>query len=131
MKSKELRVGNWVNHKNENGSYNLLVGEISTRGISVKFNGGGWLLTYDEISPITLNEDTLLKLGFEKVVRDNELYFLKGDCFELHQFNQYGHFSYTCGDNLKGNFVSIRVDSLHQLQNLYFALTDKELDVKF
>lgn len=104
----------------------FILEETETKYFS--FNGNFDLV--DRFSPIPLTEGILLNCGFEKINKNGELYFLKGDCFELHQFNQYGHFSYTCGDNLKGNFVSTRIDSLHHLQNLYFALTGKELEVK-
>lgn len=118
IQPNELRLGNWVKQDGD-------IEQVTFKTFELLND----LDTY-YVDAIPLTEERLLKCGFEKLDRNGELYFLNGDCFELHQFNQYGHFSYTCGDNIKGNFVSTRVDSLHQLQNLYFALTGKELEIK-
>jgi len=68
------------------------------------------------IEPVILTEDILLKCGF--IDRGSKLFDL-------------GYFTY----NLIGNTFwmgqeSIRCYSLHQLQNLYFALTGEELTIK-
>lgn len=133
--ANELRLGNYIHHK-ELGVVKVIsisskIGDAEPVFVECLNDGLDYDFNLDEdLTSITLTEEIISKCGFEKQNRDGEIYFLNGDCFELHQFNQYGHFSYTCGDNLKGNFVSTRIDSLHQLQNLYFALTGKELEVK-
>lgn len=128
ISANELRIGNVIQVIDGNI---IEVESIDFRQYGINLTESCIPLYYSsDIYGIPLTEEILLKCGFEKINRHGEIYFLNGDCFELHQFNQYGHFSYTCGDNLKGNFVSTRIDSLHQLQNLYFALTGKELEIK-
>ena len=69
--------------------------------------------------PITLTEEILLKCGF---VYDDEF-----GLFSLHPITLYkqdGIFWYGL------LFDNIEIKYLHQLQNLYFALTGEELEIK-
>lgn len=71
----------------------------------------------NRIEPIPLTEEILLKCGFEKVREylhiDNEIVIQK---------DANGYYSHI-------NSGNIYINSLHQLQNLYFALTGEELQV--
>jgi hypothetical protein len=70
-----------------------------------------------EIEPIPLTEDWLLKFGFEKT------FITKIHC----NFNK-GTFSLLKRDNhIEIWYENINVQYVHQLQNLYFALTNEEL----
>jgi hypothetical protein len=113
MKATELRIGNWVLDEYADGSrYKTKVG---IEQIEYPHN----------CQPIPLTEDILLKCGFEWV-KEAFGYFDKlhaayiwdnGDV-EIHPF---------C-TNDKDCWVKIKY--LHQLQNLYFALTGEELNVE-
>ena len=81
-----------------------------------------------ELEPIPLTEDWLIKFGFEKII-DNEFtlrYELKKDprfdyFFPKHNLKTFGLRFQGC------TFFDV-VKYVHQLQNLYFALTNKELN---
>lgn len=66
--------------------------------------------------PIPLNEEWLLKFGFEK----KDCRFWQSGYFVLHQ-DLDGNLVY------KSRSLEIDVKHVHQLQNLYFALTGEEL----
>ena len=72
------------------------------------------------IEPIPLTEEWLVKFGFEKEMFSNDFSF--GD-FELNFVNDFFEFYY-------GKDNVIKIKSIHQLQNLYFALTNEELTFK-
>lgn len=83
------------------------------------------------IEPIPLTEELLLESGFTKEYRG-----FSCDIVEL----SYGSFLYNDGVNNDKLFASINgaeyplsripTEYLHQLQNVYFSLTGKELQVK-
>jgi hypothetical protein len=104
----ELRIGNLVLiHRTE---IQMLEGDFGYRD--------------DFYSPITLNERWLLNLGFYK---SDDFYILDGyhasfDADNPLWFGQAGCCQFeTIKDNIK---------YVHELQNLYFALTNEELTVK-
>ncbi len=70
--------------------------------------------------PITLTEEWLLKFGFEKrsIIQENDSYYLNG---EIVWVTKKG-FRYFQNRNI--------IQHVHQLQNLYFALTGEELTIK-
>ncbi len=112
MKNTELRIGNKVD----------LYGTIATVQ-KADFSTG---LAVTKGKPIPLTEEWLVKLGFEK---DNT--FMSKE----HPFAEYVKEGVII--NLPYlNFVfnetesDIQIKSVHQLQNLYFALTSEELQIK-
>jgi hypothetical protein len=112
----ELRIGNWVNDKNSNPK------QIEQNDFVKEKN-----LAY---SPISITDKILEKAGFEPMLIDE-------DQFHLHPFKHFqkdgfkgylmlgkdGLFTYTVNDRIYMH--------VHQVQNLYYALTGKELKVKF
>ena len=111
MKANELRIGNWVLACS--GGIETKVGMIAV-GIEFTFK------------PIPLTEEWLVKFGFEK----------KYQTFEFKGLNIDGtvvHFSFDkwCSeyDIENCDFIEIPAECkhVHQLQNLYFALTGEEL----
>ena len=98
----ELRVGNWVL---EDGEYKKLKSMWDFDDI-------------DDFDPIPLTEEILLKCGFERN-HYGGLYLLSKFDFDL---TKEGYFLV---DN-----VRVHCKHLHQLQNLYFALTGTELKIK-
>lgn len=125
MKANELRIGNWIIEKEtqEVGQVNTVILGIIDEGLTH---------TYE---PIPLTEEWLLKFGFEKASKDYVRYDLKAteDVYILYADD------YSCGlfnskeseENELGvipNWETIK--HVHQLQNLYFALTGQELQIK-
>lgn len=117
----ELRLDNFVISKSS--SYKDV--PIKITGITSTFlNGIAYIInlpvsgiTINDIEPIPLTEEILLKCGFEAHYFGIKTYY--NPLFELdHDFK------------LMGVDYNIKVMYLHQLQNLYFSITGKELEVK-
>lgn len=111
MNVTELRIGNYVHNNVES--------------FPIKAKDLMFLLAFDNehyAEPIPLTEEWLLKLGFKPNEYQNgwlelgSLYISK-DKFELGFYDsEYGVGEY-----------SIELKHVHQLQNLFFAITGKEL----
>lgn len=112
MEAKNLRLGNYVMNGDDIGRVERLsIIRISTSSPHVGV----------EISPIKLTEEWLLKFGLEKYAILSEL-----QVWWLHDGYR---FLYQMGDNYHNGQLGIQVKYVHQLQNLYFALTGKELTI--
>jgi hypothetical protein len=107
MYAKELRIGNLL----ENGK---VIGSNDHRSV---FVGNNWYLTQD-LKPIELTYQWLDKLGFEFKDAGDFGHYYSLDNFDLNQ------------DYQPIDFDCIEIKYVHQLQNLYFALTGKELEIK-
>ncbi|WNH10025.1 hypothetical protein [Thalassobellus suaedae] len=118
MNYKEIRIGNLVqDEQNEI----ITVNHIEKTGINANFSwGDSSALEYDmdKIKPISLNEGWLIKFGFKK--NGNE--WMGVICLEENKTELY----YSGGEGVK---LSEDIKYIHQLQNLVFALTYKELTV--
>ena len=120
----ELRIGNYINNYNKVLSITddgLLCTGLSIIGVVIIENP----------KPIPLTEEILLKCGFEWSIQHqahkHEKFKYVIDFYNSHpQFNSSVCFlnkEHRRGENL------ICIQYLHQLQNLYFALTNEELTV--
>lgn len=80
------------------------------------------------VSPIPLTEDWLLNLGFEyKFFEEGETkseYFFHKDLFPEYYVYYLPYF------NMSIYIGDVTIQYVHQLQNLYFALTGEELKLK-
>lgn len=130
---KELRIGNIVYVRCQDGEHTVESIEKKdgwTGGYKIHM-ANGLKSSLDYIMPIPLTEELLLKCGFE-----TEHYGFSNVNIEL----SYGCF--LCGgisqDYDVGLFVSTNgaeyavsneIKYLHQLQNIYYALTGKELEI--
>lgn len=135
MKANELRIGNLVGF----GESILEVCFIEEDSFRAKDNENQtWKNTWADIKPIPLTEEWLLKFGFEK----NRDSFSKN----IGLFSQGERLSFSGGylyitDSEEPNTIPTDVITLwnkdvmnnlyvHQLQNLYYALTGEELILK-
>jgi hypothetical protein len=119
MKANELRIGNYVQDAGgriQKISSSLLVAIIEK------------VITFSE--PIPLTEEWMLKFGFEKTQKSYNGKIAAIIDFQLWQGydTDYWNFS-TVDDRGDNNEVNVNLYFVHQLQNLYFALTGKELTV--
>jgi len=91
----------------------------------------GLFLDIDECLPIPLTEEWLVKLGFVDMANDKKQWSLnKQDCdFWIFYDFTTKHYYYQF-ENYQLQIDDIIISSVHQLQNLYFALTGKELEVR-
>lgn len=110
MEANELRIGNYVMWQN------TLI-HIETHNL---FNRTLQKINEDRCNPVPLTEEWLLKFGF---ISDEITFELNG--FMLGQYKD-NHFYY-----LPTNQINLRhknqIKYVHQLQNLYFALSGKEI----
>lgn len=122
MKAEELRIGNYVHEKYYNRGYKFepikLKDILSTHIVCSLDNAHN----FEDIEPIPLTEEILLKCGFEFF--DNERIF---NNFVIEDFHN-GNYYFTAGEGIK--LHEKHIEYLHQLQNLYFSLTGEELNVK-
>jgi hypothetical protein len=109
MKASELRIGNIVRYGANN---RVLDAELFLQ-----------LLKYTTpFDPIPLTEEWKLKFGFKKTEWDN---------FNSYRLmignNDYTIVLYSDGNCEVGDIITCKIEYVHQLQNLYFALTGEEL----
>lgn len=124
LKETELRIGNIVNYKNEN----VIVDRISTIGINSEY--GETLYMSEEIEPIPITEDILLKCGFIEVFGVKKEYKIKINKKEdILVYNLIVEETSIWTD-YGGFYLDNQINYIHQLQNLYFALTGNELTIK-
>jgi hypothetical protein len=115
MKPTELRIGNYVNSEKYNTAK---VDAIIFDAIFVDGFDEPEELT--DISPIPLTEDWLLKFGFVEV-GDRYYDWIKG---EIGFANDIPDASY---DLVSYDFHDCKIKYVHELQNLHFSLTGKEI----
>ena len=114
MKITELRVGNWVKR------------DYQPDGFQVDVNSFIVCARDPEMyQPIPLTEEWLLKFGFEK---DGNKIYRNGRFFIENLFRNRMTFRITINNAESAHTNSI--EYVHQLQNLYFALTGTELEMK-
>lgn len=122
MKAEELRIGNWVNLNDGSLKDDYRVVErVGRKNVEFIIKGCNKVMSSRPLSSvygITLTEELLLKCGFEKDMY--ERHWIKGLC--VHLGNNEFYVFYEQG--------RVFVKYLHQLQNLYYALTGKELEIK-
>ncbi len=136
MKANELRIGNLV----LDGKNKIIeVDSISELGINIEhgsltlffepFNSFGITDNNDVIKPIPLTKEWLLKFGF--LIEEN------GDVDFSFDFINYGLSKFEIDQkyylHIDGNFdrteTDTRIEYVHSLQNLFFALTGEELTI--
>lgn len=117
MKASELRIGNCVNYEQTTH----IIYQISNNFCSCYWYKGdprdADTHRTNDIKPIPLTEEWLLKFGFKK---DNNFTWVK---IEMELMQRDDGFWIWLGADLYLKYV-------HQLQNLYHALTGNELEIK-
>jgi hypothetical protein len=126
MKANELRIGNIVEY-NEDGVI-FTVTETSLNGIRVTNDEETTWIEIDQFSGIKLTEDWLLRAGFVVEHKGNEL----NGFYSVYTLNSITY------NTIHGWWINgkqhleypVPLNYVHQLQNLYFALTGQELFFK-
>lgn len=129
IQANDLRIGNLLKFNEET----VDVESIGFDGVNLR-GGYDWSIdcefNYDELEPIPLTEDILLKCGFVKHkagIGGCDMW--QGmDAWEMDDEWLFRG-SPERGLKLIGYFNS-NIQYLHQLQNLYFALTGSELNIQ-
>lgn len=121
LSPRELRIGNYLTN---------FLGEVfQANGLTIgNFHHNEFGLP----EPIPLTEEWLLKFGFKqhilcyRKVLSKDRYLMLALCND----KGLGEFYFYVKDNNDFTGFEIRIFSVHQLQNLYFALTGEELTIK-
>ena len=129
MEAKELRIGNYVDLCGISKISELHSEEKQFDNVYLEFEESFEWTEYNKLKPIPLTEEILLKCGFS-IVNENSAgkkysYVIDGifsQDFNLVLWKTTKNF----GKIYRGN---LEIKYLHQLQNLYFALTNEELTV--
>ena len=125
IKLEELRVSNWVYFRDPARNINTPI-QINCIDqyehlVGYKSESGDIFCEQKYVEPISLTELMLLKCGFEEtqLFEDDLVFlFLNGFGLRIDYFEDAFYFDDT------------KIEYVHQLVNLYFAITGKELDVK-
>jgi len=121
MNANELRIGNYI-HVSEEGSLEVLKIDLNDM-CNLECT-----IDKDMFEPIPLTEEWLLKLGAKQYMFDdiktNEYMFNKW--FTVSLVNEQG-FCQLC---LSNRYLPVHLEYVHQLQNMVWILTNKELTIK-
>jgi hypothetical protein len=122
LRAQELRIGNYVNYEQTTHVIHQLTNSICGSYWHKSNASDSYAHTYDEIKPIPLTEEWLERFGFERL--GNGFEFWESSVFNIEFIRNHWHISYT------SNVLCTHIKYVHQLQNLYFALTGEELTIK-
>ena len=125
MKAEHLRIGSWVYEGEKYGDCQVTAHQIDhyRRGLL----GSPVAEYYKEWKPIPLDEEWLKRLGWtsEYTQKGVSIGAFSIETNEDKSLLDKGSYVVT---TICGSFVIAWIDHVHQLQNLYFALTGKELN---
>lgn len=133
MKTTELRIGNLVT---DSSGFICEIKEIRSGTVKVKYHSDKdryCIKSLCEIFPVKLTEEWLIKFGFDKDSQNKyRLYSencgLIGICEHKELYtNKHLSFFFNIGGSYSVSSIDIQIKHVHQLQNLYFALTGEEL----
>lgn len=124
IKANELRVGNVISERDNHRFYKCI--SILEDGVRVKYWSCGEteIISFNKCMPIPLNSEILEKAGFERMQLATYKRWCKYHPTFYLQLSK-GYY-YVVGYKHYPNGIKY----LHQLQNLYFALTGEELEIK-
>ena len=123
MKASELRIGNYIQFRHTETPVKITLGDF------VREYKNEHLEDYE---PIPLTEEWLVKFGFEKVT---DFQFSIDDSYLTLKVED-DNWDELCMDvfimtlDMHKPFYITCIEYVHQLQNLYFALTGTELETK-
>ena len=115
MKATELRIGNLVSKSLKSGAGRTLIAEIGCQDI-VRIHDNTGSCNY---TPIPLTEESLKRFGFERVAPRSGIassFIRNGIRIDI-------------SNSGNAYYKRILIQSVHKLQNLYFALKDEELPI--
>lgn len=116
IKARELRIGNAVNVPHGM----VFIDKFIDNGVHFTDGCGG---NFASLDPIPLTPEILERCGFFETSTDGEFIYNERGIIKIN-INTIGLVSFNVGE-----IIFSTVHYLHQLQNLYFALTGKELEI--
>lgn len=129
IQANELRIGNYITLGEAIEFYKVVAIDSGNPDDTVTLEGDDWLESFQEasLSPIPLSPEVFRAAGFAQSFTSDPQEPDASQVFEISWLSIHQHsekenkFYWYNGD------VEVEIKSLHQLQNLYFALTSKEL----
>ena len=136
MNAKELRIGNFV-YNSAFGSVEVCkVESITKLGIAYDSESRNGTCSIDNVKPIPLTEEWIVKFGFNCINKPKM-------AFKLYHNNENADFSslilkevgnnpiwvYAGNNRYTINPFTVEIKYVHQLQNLFFFLAGRELTV--
>lgn len=127
IETNDLRRGNIIINAIDGLQY--FIRDITENYVRARYvNSTVWLLQIysRKMSGIPLTEEWLVNFGFDKILDEDRPYFLifkKPRMTIYFSTNEKWHHVFFEG-------VPVAIEYVHQLQNLYFALTSEELQLK-
>ena len=121
--TNDLRLGNWLYYTEET-KFPMQVSALGKDWVQLDFEGNDgdcFENNGDEIYPIPLNGKMLENIGF-KLIED---YLYLGE-FTLNYYKD----GFMICVNENDRHITKPISYVHELQNLYYDLTDKELEIK-
>ena len=116
----EIRIGNYL--KNGFNQTIQIYGRIS------KYNTSGYQLK--TLKPIPITEDELIKLGFVYNGYNFDYLNYNFHCQFKNENGEFKNTEFSIKKDERGKnkiVISYNIEYLHQLQNIYFSITNKEL----
>lgn len=133
MKATELRLGNYLIQSNHTGT----VQRIDFDGAILQMNEiniSGDVLDIDlslPLKPISLTEEWLVNFGFDRSSVRGDKHFYKQVADRFLRLSIGDFWNVHIGQaEIKYYEIPVNIKYVHQLQNLYFALTGEELTIK-
>jgi hypothetical protein len=128
----ELRIGNivWESSSFTPGPADfeeIFVGAINDID-KVVYDNQNNIYSYDYLYPIPLTVEWMMRLGFEWNATDKRYYIQIGNTLYLEYDTDFDCF--IAPESWAGSCPWNIVKHVHQVQNLYFALTGEELNIK-
>ncbi len=126
LKANELRIGNYYMFADYEGIVYRSIQEIKHNQFGLIGDCDG--TNFEICKPIPLTQEWLVKFGF-KNDNDPDYFYLELPSGFIIHFTPFSSGISTYDDGSQTNQLSIKLTYVHQLQNLYFALTGEELVV--
>lgn len=131
MEARQLRIGNLV-HRFDIGDGSQRTERVLELNSDKALCSGPFpvLMLYEDLQPIPLTEEWLLKFEFEKqsfTISDSKVYEHNSKIRIFHRRDETFALS---KDGMQSYVIKSDIKYVHQLQNLYFALTGEELTLK-
>ena len=132
-KKTDLRIGNLAGIKEtalhaDGCNHSEAVFEIEEiKKDVVQFKGYHANEYYKDLNPIPLTEQWLLELGFNQNIETQWYIHFDNMCLTLHGYSEQYIVEIENMETDDSSIFLMSVQYVHQLQNLYFALTQNEL----
>lgn len=132
IQANELRIGNYISDIwSPNGFFKV----TQLKKFSAVY-GKDFTALYDNLNPIPLTEEILLKAGWKRFDEDKIIIMLNDPSTHLvlmkvgtHWFPQIEQTGEFASEGVNVVFLNF-IDYIHQLQNLFFALTGEEIKIE-